>query len=63
MLIRLLLWILVLFGIYKLLKPARRRKEVGGSGSGAPRGSKSVEEARKDFLEREGEYVDYEEVD
>jgi hypothetical protein len=60
--IRLLLYALIAFALYRMLFPARRVeqgpgvRDAGGSGS-------SADEAARRAADREGEYIDYEEVE
>jgi hypothetical protein len=64
--IRLILYALIAYALYRLFFPAKRVEKSGpqpgpqpGQGNAAP----GSEEARRRAAESEGEYIEYEEVD
>jgi hypothetical protein len=60
--IRLILYALIAYALYRLFFPAKKVEQAGsrpGRDSAAP----GSEEARRRAAEREGEYIEYEEVD
>ena len=71
MLLKLLIYVLAGVALYRLFwAPAKEGLEKGGKGSKKPAEqhikkppAQKAEEAREEFTNREGEFIDYEEVD